>query len=900
MKFMKKLLCLAMIFCMLGTPITTSADTEKAKYDYSKEIDFLTKIGISNVNHSVVDTPLTRAEAARYLSEASHAEGQPEEAFQVFLDVDAGHPAFEAVWYLKINGVLSDSADKMFHPDERITCNELVKMVVTLLGYEQYAQMKGGYPNGYYAAAARESKILKKINDDNIITKGELFSVIYQMLFTHILDINSLAYDAEGKTEISFQKGEAFLEKAFHLTSHQGQVRAAGFGSIYGKSTSGKNVVKIDDTIYRIRSEISPADLGKYVDFYLTQDDVIFAIAERDHTVYTIANKDISSETTVHRVVYEEENKTKTLEIAPDAYYVYNAQPLLGPTNADMLPSYGRLELLDNNNDDVIDVVKIWDYRSYYISSTAGNKLFVAENSDAVTYIQYKDTEKRVCIFDKNMSPVSESLLTAGKVITVAETADDMMIFLSDDIFEGNLEDMASDGTAVINGLEYEYLSSCKLEDAFGKSYKFYIDINETLVFANADNQSIYAVLFGIDKSKGLGGTVRVKLYDKGYFDIYECQDKVRISMDGGATFKRVDSTELYDKLYDVGISGIPKQLIKYETRDNKLSTIIVANTTDTAVNENEFRRNLAPGDDIQWNIGTRQVMYNADNSKLNYMWSNTDTYMYLVSDRESKCTFASMGDLYGGHYATYKGSSQKYANVSGYDLTETGYFKYLLVEMKDSDAVAEAPTLSSPLALITGRKVIQDTDGTVCNVLTAYTNDSHSRAVPTISNLIPSEDDLKNIARGSHTRYAAGTIKFSDLQKGDVIQYVQNKFTGRITSFTVLSRRNEFQTDVCTNDGFGGDAWDAVISGVVTVKDDFCIKIASDAVSHPVYGNAIPIMMDTTIATTENFDKIYCYHSESGKFELVTPRDIYEGARVWCYVEDKYFQYGVILVIVE
>ena len=58
--------------------------------------------------------------------------------------------------------------------------------------------------------------------------------------------------------------------------------------------------------------------------------------------------------------------------------------------------------------------------------------------------------------------------------------------------------------------------------------------------------------------------------------------------------------------------------------------------------------------------------------------------------------------------------------------------------------------------------------------------------------------------------------------------------------------------------------------------------------------------MMEAERDTAESFDKVYRYISDKEKFELVTPNDLYEGARVWCYVEDKYYQYGVILVIVE
>ncbi len=899
MRTIKKLLCIVMLFCLAYVPV----EAEEESYDYSKEISFLTQIGVTGINSASQNSSVTRGEAVLSMAEAMNYQKNSAQETQVFLDVTKSHSSFSAAWYLKSIGVLSDSADKKFRPDDFITKEELIKMATVALGYEQYAKIKGGYPYGYMNAASRVN-LLTKMNNDAVITKGELSSVLYNMLFSNVLDVNSVSYDKNGDIALSFEEGEILVAKAFHLTAHTGQIRATNYASIYGDKTSSEDMINIEGQFYNSNVDVPLEYLGKHVDFYLTEDDVVFAILEKANTIYTVTSGDLSTKTNAKQVIFTEDEKEKTLNISSDAFYMYNGSPIIGPSDSQMKPQYGRLEIIDNGNDRKIDVVKIWDYKSYYVKSVTSDKIFVAENEDDITYVTYRSDTKTTAIFNKNMEPVNAELIIAGKVVTIAENDDSIIIMLSDDVFEGVLESVTSDNKAYISGLEYKYLPSCKLDNAFGKSVKYYIDVNETLVYSNSIDETDYAVLYGIEQPSGFDSIIRLKLYYEGYFDIYECKEKINLSTDGGQTFKKISCDTLYNEFLDGQTSGIKKQLIKFETRNNKIVSIICADTSTTEVNEEVFRRNLEPADNKEWNMGNRQVMYNTDNRKQNYMWSNTDTYIYIISDKEKECTYSTMEDLYGGHYAVYKNSPPSYKYVSGYNLTESGYLKHIVVELKgeESSGVEYKITETAPLALITGRKTVLDTDGSAIEVITAYTNENGSTATPIIENLSPKDITLTNCekTRNNNEAYPKGSVKFSELEPGDIIQYKKDSFTGRITNFAVLVRSEDIKNDICTNTEFSLDLWDAIISGIVSEKDDFCVKITGSKISHDTYGNSVPIMMNTKSQTTENFDKIYRYISDSQKFELITPSDIYEGARVWCYVEDKFYQYGVILVIVE
>ncbi len=889
----KRLICFICALCLLSLPCVCA---EEYKTDYTKEIEFLTKLGVKTDKINA-ETKITRGQTAIAFAQALNIENSEEDTKQIYLDVNSGDSAYKAVYALRKRGILSDSDSRLFNPDNEITYNEVIKMAASALGYEKFAQANGGYPGGYIKAAA-DAGILKKIDGDGVITKAEVYALLYNVLFADIMEVSEIKTGKDGKPQIKFQKGKTALTDYRGLTKKSGQLTATYYASIYGKNTSSEDSIVIDGKTYKSLADVSISDIGAYTEYYVDDDDVVYAVIRKNSTIYTFDSDDIDNKTTPSMIYYyTESGKEKRFAVSPGAYYMLNAKPIVNPTNVQMIPAYGKLELTDIDEDDVIDVVKIWNYKSYYITSMAGDNFFVSENDDGITYVKYKDLDKTVTVFDKNMNEINESRIQTGKVVTLAENADTLIIFVSDETFSGVMEAESDDGRILIDGLSYKYLPSCKLKDSYGKKLKYYMDVNETVVYADTEEETDYAMLYAVGRQNGAGGnSIEVKLYDKGYFDIYETESKIRFSEDGGTTFKTIPCGELYDKFYDSAKDGIRRQLIKYGLRDNKLRTVIKARE-EAAANEDEFRLNMNYGEDVEWNMGTRQVMYKSDDSSINYMWSNSGTYVYIMNDNEKDCSYASMDSMFGGHYAVYGDVAQYYTNVKGYELTEMGYLKYIVIE---TDKVVEKKTTySSPLAMVTGNKKILDSDGSEVDSVEAYTNENGTRAVPIKENLIPLDADLKNTVRDHHTRYAAGTVAFGDLKKGDIIQFVKDTFSGRVTAFTLLSRGDDMAADY-SNNKFNSNRWDSVITGTVEEKSAFGIKIRGNAIEHAVYGNSIPIMMEAERDTAESFDKVYRYISDKEKFELVTPNDLYEGARVWCYVEDKYYQYGVILVIIE
>ena len=70
-----------------------------------------------------------------------------------FSDVTAETYGANAILRAAEIGLINGADGTAFRPDESITKSEAAKVFVSMLGYSEYAERKGGYPSGYLAMA---------------------------------------------------------------------------------------------------------------------------------------------------------------------------------------------------------------------------------------------------------------------------------------------------------------------------------------------------------------------------------------------------------------------------------------------------------------------------------------------------------------------------------------------------------------------------------------------------------------------------------------------------------------------------------------------------------------------------------------------------------------------------
>lgn len=103
---------------------------------------------------------------------------------QTFTDVDASHWAKNYIQTAYNLGIIAGMGDGTFAPDAPVTYEQALKMVVCTLGYVQFAENLGEWPEGFIKQA-NTLDLTKKVNSTGY-SEGATRGMIAQVLTTHL------------------------------------------------------------------------------------------------------------------------------------------------------------------------------------------------------------------------------------------------------------------------------------------------------------------------------------------------------------------------------------------------------------------------------------------------------------------------------------------------------------------------------------------------------------------------------------------------------------------------------------------------------------------------------------------------------------------------------------------
>lgn len=158
---MKKIISLVMVF-LFSVSVIANAVTDEQKADL-KELGIM--VGDENGDLRLNDT-ITRAEVTKMICVAGNISTESQEklifstdpeAQSIFKypDVPETHWAHKYIKSAKAYGIIEGDENGNFNPENAVTNEEVIKMVVALLGYSPMADTRGGYPAGYTATAVQ-------------------------------------------------------------------------------------------------------------------------------------------------------------------------------------------------------------------------------------------------------------------------------------------------------------------------------------------------------------------------------------------------------------------------------------------------------------------------------------------------------------------------------------------------------------------------------------------------------------------------------------------------------------------------------------------------------------------------------------------------------------------------
>lgn len=530
------------------TTVETETDDSYEENDewYQEAIGLLTHLGIftgdenGNMNP---DSNVTRAEiAAIILREMNVQVISPYN--NSFNDVDSSHWAADIIQTAYDNGIINGYEDGSFRPDDGVTYEQAVKMVMCAVNYDAYAQRMGGYPKGYLDIA-RDLDVMDHITGTmgEPITRGNVAKLVYNSLTAPY----PLASGMEnGAIRYTVDEGKTILSELWDIYYAEGTITATPNMAMDSSVNITEDQIVFEGEI--MDSELSGPEeyVAQYIRLFYRDTDgsgsdktAVYAVSLKnrvDQVMIDAANINYiktgysgENDPQINYYTDGESSRDRRIKLVDYPSVVYNDQPFtdadfasLNPKNADgesvsfdefITPEEGTVRAVDFGKDGDYDILIVDSYETsvvdtatptrlqlkYPISCGSMIKLDTSEDEDLRVTVtkdgeqaELRDLEEGDVVSVRMNANFNDELYTGNKYINI-ET--------SGDYIEGTVESVSdNDGYyAYIDGEEYKIVDNADVfkdvRSLLSQSGKFYI--NKLGTIANVDGGAIGGLASG-------------------------------------------------------------------------------------------------------------------------------------------------------------------------------------------------------------------------------------------------------------------------------------------------------------------------------------------------------------------------------------------------------------------
>lgn len=520
------------------------------------------------------------------------------------------------------------SRGQRFYPDQAITMNEAIKMVVCTLGYNVAAEDAGGYPRGHIVMAAKLGLLrgVSTMAGDAPIARGGIAKILFNSL--------EVEYCALPPLEVE----ETQLDK-MNIIVGKGYIRAVGDVSVGGYTASrdkavledaGGNLLEVATGGLELTGNLGVA--GKYYLRSETDGDTLlyFSAAAVPEVIISAADIDGVTDTAI---TYATENRMCTETFSSDIQVIYNGKRAgTGDIKKLLWPEMGSVRLVATSGT-LYDIAYVTAYEAYVVDAVnpQSERIIPKASFNGRLALELGDYDS--VIIRKDGKEITLADVKQWDVMHLAESYDglDAVIEISSQSINGQLTAISED--AVFLG-EDEYPIDKRGEAGgiypalkIGNTYAFYLNFNGQIFAWNATSaaEGNYGYLIAFRKGN-LGTDAKIQLYGmNGSFAIYTLRERVKIN---DTMYNAGDFTDCA-ALFEGGT--LRDQLIEYSlSSDGMVSEIRTAQTLPAGDDYDEDYFTLVLENDLSPDAGADAIirMDHFNNGKFN------DTY---VATKETK-----------------------------------------------------------------------------------------------------------------------------------------------------------------------------------------------------------------------------------------------------------------------
>ncbi len=476
---------------------------------------------------------------------------------QVFDDVDSTMEEFEAINAVYEKGYMRGITPTHFGPYYDITAGEVVKVIVSMLGRDQLAQYKGGYPNGYMTVA-RDIKLTAgiSVSSSDFITLRQTLNLIYNAFDINVYELTGVGTDGESTYT---QSDKTFLNYCADLYKAEGIMTDNGITTLYGVSAVGEDAVVIGGMRMYIADSYSARDyIGRQLVAYYSKTDsdkkyLEYAAPADNDTAVTFDADDFAGYTSTQMKYYDENGKLVKASLSNPKVICNNT--VLNRYNASTFSFlFGDITLASTGASSAYDIIIVNNYKVGKISKVNTiDKIAYADTiygtmNDIKTLELEEQSGKVIIITDANGTILDFDSLVPGSVVSVATGANGsyIKIIVSTNTLSGfTVTDYTlTDSMEISNGtdtyvIKGEALLSANSNIRIGEAYDLGFDYKGNLVWFISQKEAGTAdpsastlkkafLVKSNSTSNGLLVSHVVKLFnDSGELAIYELDEKV-------------------------------------------------------------------------------------------------------------------------------------------------------------------------------------------------------------------------------------------------------------------------------------------------------------------------------------------------------------------------------------
>lgn len=461
MRNLKKVMALVLVLSMVVSMFTVMTASAAEDYndvigtDYEEAVMTLAPLGviagIESEDGTILFQPyeiVTRAQMAAFIVRALGLSVSTK-ADTEFTDVPRDFWGSGDVNIANKKNIIVGYGDGTFGPDDTVSFEAAVKMLVCALGYQEDANDNGGWPAGYIAVGDKLGLLdgLEDLLADTTAgcTRGTVAQLLYNAISISIQEVTYYNGQVLSKTdsgntmisEMGYEKYEDVIVNATDTAAVSGSLQDKGYVALEGIKKDVLNGGWDMDQY-----------LGRPVTVYLknnkkTNEYTIVAVVgtTNQSEIVTLDVADITGmkgNDLVYYVDRESSSKTSDYTLAGlkidggDLTMVYNNKSVADDDQDFALitgASNGTVTLIDSTKDGVFERVIINTYKNYQVVETdVEENMLYLENTVDETEVELDDSKE-------TNRPKFSIVDTDGKALTLADLAEDDVLSIYSDVY---------------------------------------------------------------------------------------------------------------------------------------------------------------------------------------------------------------------------------------------------------------------------------------------------------------------------------------------------------------------------------------------------------------------------------------------------------------------------------